>query len=136
MKNTIWIDASDSKSRKGKHVTVPRKLNALLIEHIKNANNSDYLFSVENFKPGPRKCYPNRITVLWRRMKTKITIADNIDWYSLKDTGITDLLKAGVPLISVRDQARHSSSKQTDEYTPRNLKNADATILNANIEFN
>ena len=69
-------------------------------------------------------------------MRTKLNLSEKIDWYSLKDTGITDLLKAGVPLISVRDQARHYSSKQTDEYTPRSLKKADATILNSKVTFN
>jgi len=134
-KNTIWIGGGDSKNRKGNHVTVPREVNNLLISHISKAMNSDFLFSTDKFTPGPEQCNPDKITKYWARMRTELKLSAKIDWYSLKDTGITDLLKAGVPLISVRDQARHYSSKQTDEYTPRNLKNADATIMNSNVKF-
>lgn len=52
-----------------------------------------------------------------------------------KDTGITDLISAGVPLLSVRDQARHQSIKQTDEYTPRNMIKADAFVKNSGVKF-
>lgn len=135
IKNTLWIGAAESKNRKGNHVTVPRKLNILLMEHINGAHQEDFLFSGEKFYPGAIQCRPDHITRKWSQLRTKLSLDSKIDWYSLKDTGITDLLKAGVPLITVRDQARHHSSKQTDAYTPRNLKNADASILSAKINF-
>jgi Asp-tRNA(Asn)/Glu-tRNA(Gln) amidotransferase B subunit len=68
-------------------------------------------------------------------MRTELNISKSIDWYSLKDSGITDLLRAGVPLISVRDQARHHSSAQTDTYTPKDLKIADQNIQVSDVKF-
>ena len=68
-------------------------------------------------------------------MRTKLNLPKNVHWYSLKDSGITDLLRAGVPLISVRDHARHFSSAQTDTYTPTDMRNADPNILKSTVKF-
>ncbi|HEA19934.1 hypothetical protein LCGC14_0502660 [marine sediment metagenome] len=131
--STIWIDATDSKNRKSNHVTIPDALLPVLAYHIRTANNTDYLFSTDNFKPGKNRLHPDRITKNWSSMRQAMKLESNIHWYSLKDTGITDLLRAGVPLIAVRDQARHHSSIQTDLYTPREMRQANQHIKSANI---
>ena len=134
-KSTLFIDSFDSKNRKSAHVTIPNKLKPILRIHLNGAPLTDYLFSAKNYAPGPEQVTPMRITKRWSYMRDGLGIAKNIHWYSLKDTGITDLLRAGVALISVRDQARHSSSAQTDEYTPRELRNADTEIKDSGIKF-
>jgi len=58
-----------------------------------------------------------------------LNISKQYDFYSLKDTGITKLLEAGIPIIKVRDQARHHDIKITEKYTPRRTT-ADDTIRN------
>ena len=135
IKSTIWIDATDSKNKKSNSVTIPNELLPFLIDHLKDAKQTDYLFSNDNFTPGQNKIHPDRITKNWARMRKLLGINNNIDWYSLKDSGITDLLRAGVPLISVRDQARHHSSSQTDTYTPKDIREADKNIQGSNIQF-
>lgn len=134
--STIWIDASDAKNRKSNAITIPNELIPFLTEHLKTAKQTDYLFSKNNFAPGAIKIHPDRVTKSWAKMRTELEINKNIDWYSLKDSGITDLLRAGVPLISVRDQARHHSSAQTDGYTPMDLKIADKKIRDSKVKFN
>jgi len=134
--STLFISAADSKNNKSAHVTIPPNLSILLKEHVKNSNETDYLFSNDNYKPGAKRFLPNKSTSNWARMRKKIGVDSRIKWYSLKDSGITDLIIAGVPLISVRDQARHHSIKQTDEYTPRNMKKADTHILQSGVAFN
>lgn len=131
--STLWIDGSDSKNRKSRHVTIPDKLLPFLGDHIKAAKNSDFLFSANEFLPGVRKLRPDRITRNWDYMRKELSLGNEIHWYSLKDSGITDLLAAGVPLISVRDQARHHSSAQTDAYTPRKILKANQNIKTADI---
>jgi integrase len=42
-------------------------------------------------------------------------------FYSLKDTGVTMMLRANTDVLSVRDQARHSSILITDTYTPHDI---------------
>lgn len=50
-------------------------------------------------------------------------------FYSLKDTGITNMLRANTDPLSVRDQARHSSLLITNTYTPLDIKEANPLIL-------
>ena len=51
-------------------------------------------------------------------------------FYSLKDTGITNMIRSNTDIISVRDQARHSSILITDIYTPKDIKEANELLLN------
>ena len=50
-------------------------------------------------------------------------------FYSLKDTGITNMLRANTDILSVRDQARHSSILITDIYTPKDIKQANKLLV-------
>jgi integrase len=134
-KNTMWISAEDSKNNKSAFVTIPPILATYLAKHIHASKKTDFLFSEANYAPGPKKFNPNKATSNWSRMRLKLKINVKIKWYYLKDSGIVDLITAGVPLNSVRDQARHHSISQTNDYIPRNLKNADAAIINSNISF-
>jgi site-specific recombinase XerD len=136
IKRTIYISSEDSKNNKSAHVTIPERLAILLANHLKLANNEDYLFSDDNYKPGRTRFKPNKATSNWKRMRLKTKIDLKIKWYYLKDTGIVDLIIAGVPLNSVRDQARHHSISQTNEYIPSNMKDADNYILNSGVNFN
>jgi len=133
--STLYIDASDSKNRRSAHVTIPNELLPILAAHIRNSNSEDYLFSRDSYRTGVYKLGPDRITKDWSKMRTRLGINNNYHWYSLKDTGITDLLLAGMTLISVRDQARHYSIKQTEEYTPREMLRSDENIKASGIKF-
>ena len=133
--STLWISAEDSKNNKSAFVTIPPIFATYLSKHIALSKKTDFLFSEDNYAPGPLKFNPNKATGNWSRMRLKLKINVKIKWYYLKDTGIVDLITAGVPLNSVRDQARHHSISQTNDYIPRNLKFADAAIINSNITF-
>lgn len=134
-KNTLYVKAEDSKNNKSAHVTIPNELKVHLKKHIEKANPNHYLFSDNNYSPGTKRFLPNKATSNWQRMRIKLNIPKTIKWYHLKDTGIVDLIVAGVPLNSVRDQARHHSISQTNDYIPKNMKTADNNILKANLKF-
>ena len=131
----IYIDSGNSKNRTSKPVTIPDPLMKHLINHLNKANNDMYLFSGDNFKPGYIQLSPKKISDLWSRMRTKTGIPKNIQWYSLKDTGITDLLLNGMELIRVKDQARHHSITQTEDYIPKQILKADERIKNSGLRF-
>ena len=65
----------------------------------------------------------------WDKVRKKYGFRKEVQFYSLKDTGITDMLNAGVPAIKVRDQARHSDLRITEIYTARN-NSADEVVKN------
>lgn len=63
-------------------------------------------------------------------VRKELGFSDRYKFYSLKDTGITNMLRCGTDILSVRDQARHSSVLITDIYTPKNIKEANKLLLN------
>ena len=112
-----------------------KKLDVLipfLVNHLKNAEMGDYLFS-NNYLPGRNKLPPKKISDEWVKVRTALNLPKKYQWYSLKDTGITNLLKAGVPPIAVRDQARHHSITQTEAYTPKEILKANVDIKSVQI---
>jgi len=130
--NVIHIPDDVSKNKKGMPVTIPDELLPRLIMHISKAQAGDFLFS-KNFEPGSVPLNPKKISDSWGKLRKKLNLPNEYQWYSLKDTGITNLLKAGVPLIVVRNQARHHSSEQTDTYTPKDILTANERIMKAKI---
>ncbi len=131
---TIFVSKEISKNKKDEYVTIPLQFLPNLKHHLKNANPDHYLFSSLDFKPGNKKMPIRKIATAWEKLRTKLNLESKYQFYSFKDTGITDLLNSGVPAIKVRDQARHYDIKITEMYTPRNT-GSDATIRNANIIF-
>lgn len=137
LKNSIvYIDSSVAKNKKSMPVTIPNVLIPHLANHIRTAHNNQYLFSKNDFAPGDEPLQPKKISDVWSKMRKTTNLPNNIQWYSLKDTGITDLLLKGVELLRVRDQARHHSISQTEDYIPRQLLKADDKIKASGIRFN
>lgn len=133
-KGFIVVSAENSKNRKTETVTIPKAFLPDLAQHLKNAKADDFLFSVDNFKTGNEQLIPKRITDRWAKFRKEEKFDSKFQFYSLKDTGITDLLNSGIPAIKVRDQARHHDLKITESYTARN-KFADEMLKNIDFEF-
>ncbi len=130
----IFISGTISKNRKDDFVTIPKKYIPLLSEHIKKSNKNDFVFSGYNFKSGSKPLEPKKISDTWKKYQKRFGFGSQFQFYSLKDTGITEMLQKGVPAIIVRDQARHHDIRITEGYTARNIK-ADKTILDLDFDF-
>ena len=128
----IYVNKNVSKNKKSMPVTIPDVLVPYLAKHLKNAEMGDYLFS-DNYLPGRTQLTPKKISDEWVKVRTALNLPKKYQWYSLKDTGITNLLKAGVPPIAVRDQARHHSIIQTEAYTPKEILKANFDIKTVKI---
>src|SRR5690606_16911277 len=123
-----------AKNRMTQVITIPNQYMPILSWHIKSAVNSDYLFSDDGFKPGTKKLAPKKISDTWDKFRKEYKIQDVYQFYSLKDTGITDLLESGIPAIKVRDQARHRDIRDTEKYTRRTTQ-AESMIMNSGFSF-
>jgi integrase len=132
--DTIFIPKEISKNGKDGVVTIPKKLKTLLATHLSKAVNEDFLFSNDDFTPGKIQVAPKKISDAWLKMKKDLVMKNEYQFYSLKDTGITQLFLLNVPVIKIRDQARHHDIKITETYTPRNYV-CDDTIKNLDFNF-
>jgi len=129
----ITIRGDDSKNAKTETVTIPINFVERLRKHIENAGKDDYLFST-NFKIGKIQLNPKKISDTWSKFRKLYDVKNEVQFYSLKDSGITELLEAGVPAIKVRNQARHYDISITEKYTHRN-KFSDEAVVKANFDF-
>lgn len=128
---TLFIPGIISKNRKSGSVGINKKIFLLMLElgTFKNPS-SDYLFST-NFKPGPTYKSERYLRDYWNdHVRKDLNFPKRYKFYSLKDTGITDALRNNCDVISVRDQARHSSIMMTNTYTPQNMKEASEIMKN------
>ncbi|WP_394759311.1 tyrosine-type recombinase/integrase [Flavobacterium sp.] len=132
--NYITISGKDSKNKKTATITIPDNYKPTLQKHLENAKPTDFVFSTDNFKTGKKPVGTKKIYDTWIKFKTKNKIATEYQFYSLKDTGITDLMNLGTPTIKVRDQARHYDIKITETYMYRN-DSCDEIVRNSNFSF-
>ncbi len=128
---TIYIDDTISKNKKSAIVTMPAKIIELMVElGYFNAPSSNYIFS-KKFRPGEEWVNEKTYRDFWSlRIRPALNFPKQYKFYSLKDTGITAMLRAGCDTLSVKEQARHSSLLMTDVYTPQDIRDANPILLN------
>lgn len=129
-KQTIFIVDHISKNKKSATITVPIKIIELMVElGYFNFPSTDYIFS-KGFLPGPEWCNEKTYRDYWsRKIRPILKFPSEYKFYSLKDTGITAMLRAGCDALSVKEQARHSSLLMTDIYTPQDIQEANPLLL-------
>lgn len=133
--STITIRAEVSKNHNTQTITMPKKV-LLLMLNLKIFDNPQeyYLFS-SNIMPGTKQVSRRMLSKHWDKMRKSLKISAEYQYYSLKDTGITDMLNKKVSNIAVRDQARHSSLSITNIYARAADKEANQEILNLDSDF-
>lgn len=127
---TLYIPEQSSKNGVGGTVTLTAKVIHLMLDlNIFDYPDTYYLFS-ENFKPGKPRKSEKQFTDFWAyHVRKDLNFPDKYQFYSLKDTGITSMLRTH-DVITVRDQARHSDIQMTDKYTPHDIQKANSLITN------
>ena len=129
-KCTITLHEDQTKNRDSVTITMPQKVARLMIDlDIFSAHGGCYLFS-DRFRPGEKQHSEKHFRDYWHHhVRKDLKFSSKYVYYSLKDTGITNMLRSGVDPISVRDQARHSSLAITNTYTPLDIKEANPLML-------
>lgn len=115
---TIFISKDISKNKKNQIVTMPRNIAEMILELGIYKYPSDYYIVGENFAPSANPILSRKLRSYWLQVRRKLCLPAQYQFYSLKDSGITQMLNS-INVAEVRDQARHSSISITDVYTDR-----------------
>ena len=135
-KGTLFVPGESSKNGKNGTVTLPDKVISLLRELDVLSAPPDYFLFSKNMKPGKTHVSSKQFSDYWdTRIRRQLNFPEEWKFYSLKDTGITDLIKDNTDLLSVRNQARHHSLLMTDIYTPHDIAEANEAIRHRESEF-
>ena len=74
-----------------------------------------YIFG-ENFAPSKIKLYDNFMSKFWAKMRNELKLPKEMQQYSLRDSGIFEMLKSGIDPLSVKQLADHHSLEMTTIY--------------------
>lgn len=131
---TLTIPGDLSKNKKTQTVTIPKKVIMYGIElGVFSAPKDDFIFSYR-LKPGTEQIDPKHFRDHWANVKKALKLKKEWKFYSLKDTGITEMCDRKFASITVRDQARHSSLAVTEIYTRHNTEaNKDIVDLDGSL---
>ena len=102
------------------------------IETLENLPKNLFIFS-DNYAPGNKMKNSRDSGRTWSNMREVLKFSKTYTFYSLKDTGITELLESGVPATSVQQMAGHSSLEMTEKYAHR--INAKKILQYNNLKF-
>lgn len=126
---TLFISHTFSKNRKDALVTVPARVIRMMIElDIFNHPGTFYLFG-KNFQPNEEKAEGRIFREKWVKVRNALAFPAHYQFYSLKDTGITDAIDR-VGLSVAKDQARHSSVATTNKYVRKEQLTAHPELKN------
>ena len=91
-------------------------LKRLLRKYLEGAGPNDYLFSNRAWTYGDRPKNSQMFAKEWMKMREELHLPAKYQLYSLRDTGIHDLLLDGVADIDVMHAAGHSDLSMTTRY--------------------
>ena len=138
-KQTVYIDAQIAKNDHTSIRTIPD----IALQYIKklnlSANREYYLFSMDvnkQFVPGVKWAGEKEIARFWSdNIRSALGWSLELKFYSLKDTGITNMLASGVAANFVQGQADHSSLTITSKYAVSVNEEAKRKIKNLKNRF-
>lgn len=126
---TIFVSKDISKNRKDAKVTLPAKvIHMMLDKKVFSYPGNFYLFG-RHFTPSEHKSDARIFREEWAKVREALQWPDCYQFYSLKDTGITDAIDR-VGLTIAKDQARHSSVVTTNKYVRKEQLKAHPELKN------
>ncbi len=134
-RGTIFVPGETAKNHQDSIVTIPIQLLKFMKQLNIKQHPGDYYLFADHFSPGPKRRDEKQFRDYWLKIRKQLNFPPEYKFYSLKDTGIIDLIgQIGDPRI-VRDQARHHSISITDIYTPHDIMKANPIIAENQSEF-
>lgn len=113
----ITVPASVAKNHHERVVAIPVALRDFFAG-LEGVPRTYYIFST-HYKPGRVLKDTRDVGKTWATMREEVGFDKCYSFYSLKDTGITEMLEAGVPAKLVKELADHHSLEMTEKYTHR-----------------
>ncbi|MCQ2959538.1 MAG: tyrosine-type recombinase/integrase [Bacteroidales bacterium] len=121
----IKIDGSIAKNHNTRYAAMTLTLEKFLLElKINEAEADDYIVG-RGYIPGKIQLPRARLIKDWEKVREKLNLQKEMQLYSFRDTGITEMLRAGIPEVTVMQHADHSDLSITSIYA----KHADPNLI-------
>lgn len=122
-------DGSDTKNGDPRTPGIPASMRAELLALGFDKMPPTWYAVGKDLKPGPEPSGYNMAGNRWRTMRTALGWPDSKQLYSLRDTGIIQLLRDGLDLAAVMTQADHKDIGTTNNYVQHAFPNAHKEVI-------
>lgn len=136
--STIYISSSFAKNKSNRIVTIPKDLADELQCYFKHhsCQRDEFIFGHgKKFLPSKKQANSQKFRIHWDKMRRALELPETYKFYSLKDTGIVELLNSGVPPQDVVRQARLSGLQMLSIYAIHVDQNVIEQILDKGKSF-
>lgn len=124
-RHVVHVDASIAKNDRESYRTIPDDVLPVL-RRLDLSSPELYVFGGERknlFRPYNKMVCSREISRFWNQVvRSACNFPMELQFYSLKDTGITNALEEGIPINQVQQQADHSSVAMTAIYVGHKAK--------------
>jgi len=134
-KGQITVRSDVAKNGKKRIVPMtPDIIEDLLKLNLQSYTSNCYAFG-EDFKPSKTKLTDFSMHKYWAKMRKKLNLPEEMQQYSLRDSGIFEMLKRGIDPLSVQQLADHSSLEMTTIYAKHLDPNLQKIIVDNSPKF-
>jgi len=132
---TIFLSGQFTKNKKARVCTIPNVLMPIFADwDFNGAKNDEYIFGTD-FKPGHTPVCARRFAKKWDKVREALKLGPEIKLYSLRDSGIIQMLNDGISPEEVMKQADHYSLDQTTIYAKHANPEGSIQIKSRSSEF-
>ena len=111
----ITVSEDDSKTHYRRSASLNQELIRRLTKMVQKASPSMYLFGPD-YQPGKKQMAYSRFRKDWQAMREELHLPDEMQLYSLRDSGINEMLKGGIDALTVMQHADHHDLGMTTKY--------------------
>lgn len=137
-KQIVTVKGSVSKNHNTRYAPIPDVMIDYvkeLIDEVNPMRKNWYLFSAYGFRPGPVRRDSREIARYWSVLRKKLRLKKEIQFYSLRDSGIIQMIRDGRSPKEVMEAADHSSIEVTNKYVKVARKESNGNILKKSTAF-
>lgn len=132
----VHVKAEISKNHRDSFRTIPYEA-IPFFESMNLGNKESFLFGDHkeyDFHPGKIQMCSRKLAKYWsEKVRPACGLPQEVQFYSLKDTGITNMLSSGVPINEVQRQADHTSVAVTAIYVGKTCPKANKLLQDVNL---
>ena len=132
----IHIPANKAKTHKDRDAALSDTCIAMLIPLLSQPGILPTWYLINsNYECGPDPCYHGMFKKHWMKIRKECGLPDEMQLYSLKDSGITEMLEAGVSINQVKEAAGHADISTTNKYIGKDTEKMIEAVRGANVSL-
>ena len=132
----IHIPANKAKTHKDRDAALSDTCIAMLIPLLSKPGILPTWYLINsNYECGPDPCFHGMFKKHWMKIRKECGLPDEMQLYSLKDSGITEMLEAGVSINQVKEAAGHADISTTNKYIGKDTEKMIEAVRGANVSL-